>query len=136
MVHPGGPFWAGKDTHAWSIPKGEFDPETEQAIDAAAREFAEEVGMDPPADRDAWVALTPVRAGRKTVYCWLVEGDLDPSAVASNHFEMEWPPKSGRLASFPEVDGAIWCPIDIASTKLHKGLGPLCRLIEDTLASR
>lgn len=135
LVHPGGPFWAGKDEHAWSVPKGEFDPEQEHPIDAAAREFAEELGHPPPeADRNRWIELAPFRAGRKTLHCWLVDGDLDPATIVSNEFEMEWPPRSGKTARFPEVDAARWFPIEVADTKLHKGQRPLCGLIVDALS--
>jgi predicted NUDIX family NTP pyrophosphohydrolase len=133
LVHPGGPFWAGKDEHAWSIPKGEFSPDDpdESAERAAIREFAEELGHPvPPGPR---VALEPFRAGRKTIHAWLVEGDLDVSTVTSNSFEMEWPPRSGRLQSFPEVDRAAWVALHQAPSKLHKGQRPLCRLVEDAL---
>ena len=135
LVHPGGPFWAGKDQHAWSIPKGEFDPETEAAIDAASREFAEELGQPAPAgsDRRAWVELRPFRAGKKSIHSWLVEGDLDPAGIVSNHFEMEWPPRSGKVSSFPEVDQACWFSLQDAPSKLHKGQVPICGLIETTL---
>lgn len=135
LVHPGGPFWAAKDEHAWSIPKGEFDPETEAAIDAAAREFAEELGQPLPTepDQDHWIELPVFRAGKKTIHSWLVEGDLDPESVMSNHFEMEWPPRSGKLASFPEVDQARWFSLQDAPSKLHKGQAPLCGFVDQAL---
>lgn len=128
LVHPGGPFWAGKDEHAWSIPKGEFDPETEDALAAARREFAEELGSPAP-DTEA-VALTPLRAGRKTIHAFAMAGDLDPATVVSNSFDMEWPPRSGRMTSFPEVDQAAWFDLDVARTRLHKGQVPLCNQLE------
>lgn len=127
LVHPGGPFWANKDTNGWSIPKGEFDPETESALDAAVREFSEELGHPVPAGKP--VALPPFRAGRKTIHGFLVAGNLDPETISSNHVEMEWPPRSGSTASFPEVDRAGWFSLDQAATKLHKGQLPLCDLI-------
>lgn len=135
LVHPGGPFWAGKDEHAWSIPKGEFDPDTEAAIDAAAREYLEEVGQPLPTDPESgtWMELPSFRAGKKTIHSWLVDGDLDPATVVSNQFEMEWPPRSGKLASFPEVDRAAWFSLQDARTKLHKGQVPICELIEAVL---
>ena len=133
LVHPGGPFWANKDTHAWSIPKGEFDPGTEDGLAAARREFAEELGSPAPTG-DA-ISLPPVKAGRKTIHAWLAAGDLDPDTVVSNHFEMEWPPRSGRTASFPEVDRAGWFSLEVAATKLHKGQLPLCDLVTNELNS-
>ncbi|MEM7322400.1 MAG: NUDIX domain-containing protein [Actinomycetota bacterium] len=136
LVHPGGPFWAGKDEHAWSVPKGEFDPSAEAPIDAAAREFTEELGHPPPeTDRSRWRELPSFRAGRKTLHCWLVDGDFDTTTIASNEFEMEWPPRSGSTARFPEVDAARWFPIEVAATKLHKGQRPLCELILDALGN-
>lgn len=132
LVHPGGPFWAKKDTNGWSIPKGEYDPDTEDAEAAAVREFEEEIGHPaPPPPRRP---LPPFKAGRKLITAWLVEGDLDPESIRSNEFEMEWPPKSGRTQSFPEVDRAAWFGLDEAATKLHKGQLPLCRLIAETLS--
>lgn len=118
LVHPGGPFWAKKDEHAWSVPKGEADP-GEDLLAAAHREFAEETGLacDGPA-----LALTPVRQrGGKTVHAWAVEAELDPDQVRSNTFELEWPPRSGRLQDFPEVDRAAWLGLAEARRKIHKG---------------
>lgn len=132
LVHPGGPFWAGKDEHAWSIPKGEFDPDAEPAFEAARREFREELGVDVP-DGEA-VALPSFRAGRKRISAFLLAGEIDASTVRSNEFEMEWPPRSGRMQSFPEIDAAAWFDIETARTKLHKGQVPLCDLVETALA--
>lgn len=132
LVHPGGPFWAKKDVHGWSIPKGEYDPDTEDAEAAAVREFEEETGHATPAGPRS--ALKPFKAGKKTIAAWLVEGDLDEKSIESNSFEMEWPPKSGRMQSFPEVDRAGWFSLAAAETKLHKGQLPICRLVESVLA--
>ena len=105
LVHPGGPFWANRDRGFWSIPKGEVGDEDERR--AAAREFAEELGVEPPVHD--WIALgTVVQSGGKRVRAWAVQGDLDVTAVESNQFEMEWPPHSGRRQFFPEVDRAGW----------------------------
>lgn len=131
LVHPGGPFWAGKDEHAWSIPKGEFDPDTEDPRSAALREFVEELGCRPP--ERPMVALSPFRAGSKTIWAWLVRGDLDPSTITSNNFEMEWPPRSGRTQSFPEVDRAAWFPLEQARKQLHKNQASLVDLVTDAL---
>ena len=132
LVHPGGPFWAKKDTNGWSIPKGEYDPDTEDAESAAVREFAEELGHAVPDGRRH--ELPTFRAGRKRISAWLVAGDLDADAITSNDFEMEWPPKSGRMQSFPEVDRAAWYNLAQARTKLHKGQIPICDLIEQAVA--
>jgi predicted NUDIX family NTP pyrophosphohydrolase len=117
LVHPGGPFWAKKDAGAWSIPKGEFD-EGEEPLDAALREFEEELGSALPSSD--LVPLGSVRQkNRKEVLAWAAEGDLDPSTVRSNTFTMEWPPRSGRQASFPEIDRAEWFPVEVAREKLN-----------------
>jgi predicted NUDIX family NTP pyrophosphohydrolase len=112
----GGPFWARKDEHAWSIPKGEHGPD-EDAETAARREFAEETGHPAPADL---LPLGVVR-GSKVLTVWAAEGDLDAAAVRSNTFELEWPPRSGRVQQFPEVDRAEWFDLATARTKLVKG---------------
>ena len=105
LVHPGGPFWAKKDWGAWSIPKGEYS-EGEDPLTVARREFEEETGAR--AEGDFLPLGDLVQPGRKIVTAWAVEGDFDPSTLKSNEFELEWPPKSGRRASFPEVDRAAW----------------------------
>jgi predicted NUDIX family NTP pyrophosphohydrolase len=105
LVHPGGPFWAKKDLGAWSIPKGEYS-DGEDALAVARREFEEETGARPEGDFLPLVDI--VQAGRKIVTAWALEGDFDPADLTSNRFELEWPPKSGRKASFPEVDRAQW----------------------------
>lgn len=119
LVHPGGPFWANKDEHAWSIPKGEHEP-GDDAEATARREFAEELGQAvPPGEL---VALGEFKQNSsKTVSVWALGGDVDVSRVESNTFEMEWPPKSGTMARFPEVDRAEWFAADVARTKIHKG---------------
>jgi predicted NUDIX family NTP pyrophosphohydrolase len=118
LVHPGGPFWAKKDEHAWSLPKGEFDPDSESGLDAAKREFAEELGSAAP-DAD-YLDLGEVRqkAG-KIVRAWATEGDLDVTAIVSNTFEMEWPPRSALRQSFPEVDRAAWCSLEETTFRLN-----------------
>jgi predicted NUDIX family NTP pyrophosphohydrolase len=115
LVHPGGPFWKNKDDGAWSIPKGEA-AEGEDLLAAAKREFEEELGFAPSG---TFVALSPVKQkGGKIVHAWRVEGDCDPSQIRSNTFEMEWPPKSGKRASFPEVDRAAWFDLGEARRKI------------------
>jgi predicted NUDIX family NTP pyrophosphohydrolase len=119
LVHPGGPFWVNKDEHGWSVPKGEFDPETEDALDCAKREFEEELGL--PVPEGELIELGAFKASGKTVHVWLLEADLDVSNLQSNEFTMEWPRGSGQMQSFPEVDKAEWFPLDVARTKIHKG---------------
>ena len=133
LVHPGGPFWAKKDDGAWSIPKGEF-VDGEEAVEAAKREFQEETGM---AIDGTLEALKPVKQpGGKTVYAWAVEGDVNASAVRSNTFSMEWPPKSGKNRSFPEVDRAGWFDLDMAKVKILKGQVGLLEQLGDLLKPR
>lgn len=116
LVHPGGPFWARRDEGAWTIPKGEF-AEGESPLAAARREFREETGVDVDGPFDA---LQPVRlAGGKRVHAFAVRADFDPAALVSNTFTIEWPPRSGRMQSFPEVDRAHWYPLEEAARKLH-----------------
>jgi predicted NUDIX family NTP pyrophosphohydrolase len=116
LVHPGGPFWAKKDLGAWSIPKGEFD-DTEDALEAAKREFKEETGTDISGN---FIPLAPItqKAG-KQVYAWAVHGDIDAEAIQSNTFKMEWPPKSGQWKSYLEVDKAGWFDIETAKEKIN-----------------
>lgn len=122
LVHPGGPFWARKDDGVWSIPKGLYE-EGEEALVAAQREFAEEVGSRVEGE------FRPLGDFRlpsgKRLSVWAVEGDIDPAAVESNLFEMEWPPRSGKRAAFPEVDRAGWFTPEEARAKLTKGQLPL-----------
>jgi predicted NUDIX family NTP pyrophosphohydrolase len=116
LVHPGGPLWARRDAGAWSIPKGEVG-EGEEPRAVALREFEEETGHPPP--RGELVALGEVRQrGGKLVTAWAAAGDLDPAAVTSNTFTMEWPPRSGRRREFPEVDRAGWFDPATAREKL------------------
>jgi predicted NUDIX family NTP pyrophosphohydrolase len=117
LVHPGGPFWARRDDGVWSIPKGEYD-EGEEPLACALREFEEELGsaLEPGGEL---VALGEVRQrNRKLVTAWAAEGDLDASAVRSNTFTMEWPPRSGQTQEFPEIDRAEWFTLARARGKL------------------
>ena len=132
LVHPGGPFWAKKDAGAWSIPKGEFD-ETETPEMAARREFEEETGIALTAEL---LALAPVAQSRgKTVHAFAAEADLDPTSISSNTFTLEWPPRSGRMQVFPEIDRAAWFSLDEARTKIVAGQRPilddLARLVSE-----
>jgi len=122
LGHMGGPFWAKKDAAAWSLPKGELDPD-ESPEKAARREFEEELGL--PAPDGEYVSLGEVKqSGGKVVTAWAVEADLDPAAVVPGTFSMEWPPRSGRQQEFPEVDRVEWFSLDRAREKLLKGQLP------------
>jgi len=128
LVHPGGPFWARKDMGAWSIPKGEYGEE-ETAWSAAAREFEEETGFRPAGEPlDLGEIVQP---SRKRITAFALEGDVDASHIRSVTFDLEWPPRSGRVHSFPEVDRAEWFSIEIARAKILPGQRPfLDRLVE------
>jgi predicted NUDIX family NTP pyrophosphohydrolase len=130
LVHPGGPYWAKRDDGAWSVPKGEHEPD-EDPFDVAIREFREELGLDPPAGRVP-ISLGELRqASGKRVSAWAIEGDLDVERIRSNTFTMEWPPRSGTTREFPEVDRAAWFNLDLARRKLIPGqVGFLDRLRE------
>ena len=123
LVHPGGPYWAKKDDGAWSIPKGEF-ADSEAPLEAARREFREETGAAPPAGDP--LALDPVRQpSGKIVHAWAIRGQFDVSTLRSNVFAMQWPPRSGQLQEFPEVDRAAWFPVTLAKRKIAKGQLPI-----------
>jgi len=118
LVHPGGPFFKNKDLGAWSIPKGEFE-DGEDKLVAAKREFKEEMGF---AVKGKFVALDAIKQkSGKLVYAWAVETDFDVSVIASNEFEIEWPPRSGRMQAFPEIDRASWFSLDVALEKINPG---------------
>jgi predicted NUDIX family NTP pyrophosphohydrolase len=132
LVHPGGPYWRGKDAAAWSIPKGLAD-EGEDLLTAARREFAEELGA--PVE-GAFRPLTPCKLpGGKVVHAWLVEADLDLSELRSNLFEIEWPPRSGRMQAFPEVDQAAYVAPEAALRRIHKGQRPIVLEALETIAA-
>jgi predicted NUDIX family NTP pyrophosphohydrolase len=131
LVHPGGPFWSRKDDGAWSIPKGEY-ADDEEPFSVAKREFTEETGYEADGE---FIPLKPIKQpSGKIISAWAVEGDCDASGVKSNSFTMEWPPRSGRQAEFPEVDRADWFSIDIAKQKILKGqigfLEELCEILK------
>ena len=117
LVHPGGPFWAKKDLGAWSIPKGEC-AQGEDPRACALREFEEELGAPPPADALIELGTTRLASG-KLVTAWAAEGDLDPASVLSNTFTLEWPPRSGVVREFPEVDRAQWFPLAEARRRVN-----------------
>lgn len=127
LVHPGGPFWSKKNFGAWSIPKGEYTEE-EKPLEAAKREFEEETGVVPSGN---FIALDEIKqASGKVVTAWAFEGDCSLQQVRSNTFSMEWPPRSGRMQEFPEVDRAGWFSLDDARRRILKGqLGFLERCI-------
>jgi predicted NUDIX family NTP pyrophosphohydrolase len=117
LVHPGGPFWKNKDSGAWSVPKGEF-ADDENPLDAAIREFKEETGTQLDGN---FTMLDPIKLkSGKTVHAWAHEGDIDATAIASNTFEIEWPPKSGKSLAIPEVDRGAWLTADEATEKINQ----------------
>jgi predicted NUDIX family NTP pyrophosphohydrolase len=128
LVHPGGPFWKGKDKGAWSIPKGEY-PEDEEPLAAAKREFEEETGTNI---KGKFIELQPVKQkGGKLVLAWAVEGNIDANSIVSNSYKIEWPYKSGKFQSFPEVDKAGW----FAETEAKQMINPAqAELIDDLLS--
>jgi predicted NUDIX family NTP pyrophosphohydrolase len=133
IAHMGGPFWARKDARGWSIVKGEYDS-SEEPLEAARREFAEETGQLPPAGEV--IPLGQIKqSGGKLVSAWAVQGDIDPEAVTSNTFTMEWPPHSGRQQEFPEIDRAAWVTLHAAREKLVTGQVPLIDALERELQS-
>jgi predicted NUDIX family NTP pyrophosphohydrolase len=131
LVHPGGPFWRGRDEGAWMIPKGLVE-EGEEPLDCALREFEEELGSRPAGTP---VALCRIRQkGGKWVEAFALEGDLDTDAIAGNLFEVEWPPKSGQRQSFPEVDRAAWFTLAEARGKILPSQAPILDALEALLA--
>jgi predicted NUDIX family NTP pyrophosphohydrolase len=117
LVYPGGPYFSGKDAGNWTVPKGEFTNE-EAPLAAAVREMEEETGYLPQGD---FIELTPIqqKSGKK-VYCWAIKGDLDPDTIINNSFEIEWPPKSGKRKTYPEIDKAEWFSIQDARLKINE----------------
>ena len=131
LVHPGGPFWAKKDDGAWSIPKGLIEGD-EDGLAAAQREFAEETGTSVDG---TFTALGEFRQpSGKIILAWAVEGDFDLSRFRSNSFEIEWPPRTGRMQSFPEADRADWFDPDAALTKVTRGQVPILKALDALLA--
>jgi predicted NUDIX family NTP pyrophosphohydrolase len=130
LVHPGGPFWAKKDAGAWSIPKGELAPR-EDPLDAARREFMEETGSSVSGP---FAHLGSVRqAGGKVIHAFIAEAELDAEKIVSSTFQMEWPPRSGRFAEFPEVDRAAWFSLDRAAEKINPAQAELLTRLRDAL---
>lgn len=129
-MHPGGPFWTRRDAGAWSIPKGEYEP-GDDPFEAARREFEEELSSPPPAGEAVDLGEVKQRGG-KLVCAWAIEGDLDPTDAESNTFTVEWPPGSGRMRSFPEVDRAEWFTLQDARERIN----PAQVALLDRLAER
>lgn len=134
LVHPGGPFWRRKDEGAWSIPKGEIGPR-EEPLAAALREFAEETGVRLAAGNFAPLGEV-TQSGGKRVVAWALKGEFDPAAFASISFEMEWPPRSGRRQSFPEIDRAAWFDLPAARSKMLPSQLPFLERLEGVLAGQ
>ena len=130
LVHPGGPYWKNKHNESWTIPKGEFG-EAEEPLKAAIREFKEETGTAP---KGPFLPLTPVeQKSGKLIHAWAAAGDIDPTKMTSNTFDMEWPPRSGKKMSFPEVDKGGWFDLATATRLINPAqavlLDELLRLI-------
>ncbi len=134
LAHPGGPFFARKDAGHWTIPKGEVDP-GEDLLDVARREFEEETGHAVPAGELVDLGSI-VQKGGKVVHAWGAEGDLDPAAAVSNTFEVEWPPRSGRSRTFPEVDRVEWFEAVEARARIRSTQAPLIDRLEASLDNR
>ncbi|HEY0465725.1 MAG TPA: NUDIX domain-containing protein [Polyangiaceae bacterium] len=123
LVHPGGPFWSKKDDGAWFIPKGELE-ENEEPLAAALREFREELGSEPPRGEPRALGTVKNKSG-KLIFAWALEGDFELAAFKSNTFQLEWPPRSGKMREFPEIDRAAFFTLSDAEPKLHEAELPL-----------
>ncbi len=131
LVHPGGPFYSRKDLGIWGIPKGEYEPD-EPAHAAAIREFEEELGQPPPVG--PMIELGEIRQKNgKIVTAWALAGEIDADAILSNTFTAEWPPRSGRLQAFPEIDRAAWLTLEVAGAKIIEAQQPLLDRLADAL---
>ena len=130
LAHPGGPYWVGKDEGAWTIPKGELDGDEPEV--AARREFEEETGHRVPGGELVDLGTVIQKSG-KVVHAWAVEGDLDPETLESNEFEMEWPPRSGKTQSFPEIDRLEWFDAATAKMKINPAQAELIDRLESHL---
>jgi predicted NUDIX family NTP pyrophosphohydrolase len=131
LAHNGGPYWARKDHGHWTIPKGEAEP-GEELSEVARREFAEETGHDVP--QGPLIDLGQIRQkSGKVVLGWAVEGDLDPAAAVSNTYELEWPPRSGRVQSFPEIDRIEWFDLEEARARLKAAQVPFLDRLQAAL---
>jgi predicted NUDIX family NTP pyrophosphohydrolase len=135
IAHMGGPYWAAKDAGAWSIPKGEFVEDEEAALDAALREFGEELGVAAPDVAYAELGTFPYSSGKRVTVFVADGGGFEAPTDGFGEFELEWPPRSGKTASFPEVDRAEWMSMDAARERLVKGQRPALDLLEERLAA-
>ncbi|MGZ4148987.1 MAG: NUDIX domain-containing protein [Actinomycetota bacterium] len=134
LGHPGGPFFAKKDAGHWTVPKGELEP-GEEPVEVARREFAEETGH--PAPSGPMIALGEIRQrSGKLVQAWAAEGDLDPIDAVSNTFQLEWPPRSGRVREFPEIDRVSWFDVGAARTKIIGSQAPFLDRLQEALPNR
>jgi predicted NUDIX family NTP pyrophosphohydrolase len=138
LAHPGGPFWARKDHGHWTVPKGEIEPD-EELEDVARREFAEETGHAVPDGALIELGEIKQKSGKRVV-AWAAQGDLDPEAAVSNTYEMEWPPRSGKMQRFPEIDRVEWFGLPEAQRRLKAAQLPfldrLCEALDEPAASR
>lgn len=133
LVHMGGPFWAGKDAGAWSVPKGEHGPD-EDPLAVANREFTEELGSPPPAGEPVLLGEVRQPSGKR-ITAFALAGNFDAAGATSNEFTLEWPPRSGQVRSFPEVDRAEWFPLADARNRLVSGQVPFLDLLAEWLAA-
>jgi predicted NUDIX family NTP pyrophosphohydrolase len=124
LAHMGGPFWERKNAGAWSIPKGEYDPDVETALDAARREFEEELGLAPPDGPFAELGTFAYSSGKRVTVFVADRTDFSLDGLEFGEFEMEWPPRSGKIGRFPEIDRVEWTPLDAARERLVKGQRP------------
>jgi predicted NUDIX family NTP pyrophosphohydrolase len=134
LAHPGGPYWTSKDAGHWTIPKGEADDPAEALLDVARREFHEETGHPAPDDVAIDLGEITQKSGKRVV-AWALEGDLDPATAVSNAFEMEWPPRSGVVVEFPEIDRVAWFALDEAHEALKAAQAPFLDRLADALAA-
>lgn len=134
IAHMGGPYWASKDEGAWSVPKGEYDPESESPLDAALREFEEELGIAPPPEPYAELGTWAYSSGKRITVFVADGAGFSLDDLAFGEFELEWPPRSGRTQSFPEVDRVEWMPLPEARSRLVKGQRPALDALEAHLA--
>jgi predicted NUDIX family NTP pyrophosphohydrolase len=133
LAHPGGPFWMNKDDGAWTLPKGEFEPD-EEALAAARREFQEETGFAP--DGEFLDLGTVTQGSGKIVSAWAIEGDFDPAKLISNFCEVEWPPRSRKMISIPEVDRGAWYSLEEARRKMFRAQLPFLDRLQERLVRK
>ena len=132
LVHPGGPFWSKKDDGGWFLPKGELEAD-EDPLTAALREFREELGAAPPTGQPLSLGSVKNKSG-KLICAWALEGDFEPSTLHSNTFSVEWPPRSGKLRDFPEVDRAAFFSFEVGAIKIHSAELPFLGRLESALS--